>query len=76
MSKMIQIRNVSEPMHRALKSRAAIEGLSLSEYILRELSRVLERPTAAELVARLRRRRPVTPKVSVAELIRQERDRR
>jgi plasmid stability protein len=73
MSKMIQIRNVREEMHRALKARAALEGLSLSDYLVRELSRVLERPTASELVARLRRRRPVRLKTAAADIIRKER---
>ena len=40
MSKMIQLRDVHEQVHRALKARAAREGMSLSDFIkqvLREL---------------------------------------
>ena len=42
---MIQIRNVPDRVHRALKSRAALQGLSLSDYLLRELRGLTERPT-------------------------------
>ncbi|MBI2891922.1 MAG: hypothetical protein HYY06_00105 [Deltaproteobacteria bacterium] len=53
MSKMIQIRNVPDALHRRLKSRAAMEGRTLSDYLLGELERVSERPTRQELLARL-----------------------
>ena len=59
MSKMIQHRNVPDDLHRKLKARAAMEGLSLSDYLLREIKRVAERPTLAELRARLTPRSPV-----------------
>jgi plasmid stability protein len=42
---MIQIHNVPDALHRKLKSRAAVEGMSLSDYLLAELRRVAERPT-------------------------------
>ena len=42
---MIQIRNVPDPLHRKLKSRAALAGMSLSDYLLREIRAVAERPT-------------------------------
>ena len=74
MSAMIQIRNVPDALHRRLKSRAAIEGMSLSEYLLAELSRVAERPTLAELRDRLERRAPVAPDVSPERAVRAERD--
>jgi len=44
MSKMIQLRHVSDDLHRKLKARTALEGLSLSEYLLQEVRRVAERP--------------------------------
>ena len=49
MSKMIQLRHVPDELHRKLKARAAMEGLSLSEYLLQEVRRVADRPTFAEL---------------------------
>ena len=72
---MIQIRNVPEALHRRLKSRAALAGMSLSDYLLREISEVAERPTLAELRTRLQRRAKVTPSVAPAEAVRAERDR-
>jgi plasmid stability protein len=75
MSVMIQIRNVPEALHRRLKSRAALAGMSLSDYLLDEIRRVAERPTLDELRARLRSRTEATPCVSPAEAVRAERDR-
>jgi antitoxin FitA len=76
MSKMIQLRNVPESLHRKLKSRAALEGLSLSEYLLQEIRRMSEFPTPAELQERLARRQSIEPSVSPGEAVRHERDRR
>jgi antitoxin FitA len=75
MPTMIQIRNVPETLHRRLKSRAALAGMSLSEYLLNEIRQVAERPTLEELRARLERRTQVTPSVAPAEAIRAERER-
>jgi antitoxin FitA len=73
---MIQIRNVSDALHRKLKSRAALAGMSLSDYLLNEIRQVAERPTLEELRARLERRTQVTPFVGPAEAIRAERQHR
>ncbi len=54
--KMIQIRDAPEQVHRTLKVRAAQEGVTLSEYLLREISSLATRPTAQDLAVRLRRR--------------------
>src|SRR5690242_1524800 len=62
MSKMIQIRDVPEPLHSTLKSRAAQEGMSLSDYIKRELERVAERPTMREWLERTRQLKPIASK--------------
>ena len=72
----IQIRNVPPPLHRKLKARAAEEGLTLSDYLLREAERVAARPTTRELTERIRRRKLVHFETPVAELIRQDRDTR
>lgn len=74
MSKMIQLRNVPDKLHRKLKGRAALEGLSLSEYLLSQIRELAELPTPTEMRERLRRRTSVTLPVAPAELIRQERD--
>ena len=73
---MIQIRNVPERLHRKLKSRAALEGKSLSDYLLAELRHVAERPTLAEMVERLEKRPATDPQPSPEEAVRAERDSR
>jgi plasmid stability protein len=75
MSAMIQIRNVPDALHRQLKSRAALAGMSLSDYLLNEIRQVAERPTLDELRARLDRRTRVTPSIAPTEAIRAERER-
>ena len=72
---MIQIRNVPDELHRQLKSRAALAGMSLSDYLLDEIRRVAEKPTLDELRARLHGRTEVTPSMPPAEAVRAERDR-
>jgi antitoxin FitA len=74
MTVMIQIRNVPDTLHRRLKSRAALAGMSLSEYLLGELRHVAERPTLDELRVRLASRPGVTPAIAPAEAVRAERD--
>jgi plasmid stability protein len=74
MSTMVQIRNVPDDLHRQLKSRAALAGMSLSDYLLGEIRQLAERPTVAELRARLHSRRAVAPTESPADLVRAERD--
>lgn len=76
MSKMIQLRHVPDDLHRKLKARAALEGMSLSDFLLREVQRVAERPTLAELRQRLGQRKPVLTRVPPAKAVRSERDRR
>ena len=76
MSKMIQVRNVPDTLHRTLKARAALAGMSLSDFLLAELRRLAERPTMEELRERLHRREPVKLKVSAAQAVREERDAR
>ena len=74
MSGMIQIRNVPDALHRRLKSRAALAGMSLSDYLLNQIREVAERPTLDELRARLDRRSRATLPVEPAEAVCAERD--
>ncbi|HEY0510907.1 MAG TPA: hypothetical protein VGH73_03325 [Thermoanaerobaculia bacterium] len=74
MSVMVQIRNVPDELHRKLKSRAALAGMSISEYLLREMERSLERPTREELLQRLRGRERVDLRESVAAAVAAERE--
>ena len=73
---MVQIRNVPAEFHRRLKARAAIEGMSMSDYILRELGKALDRPTRQEVLDRIRARPARRLKRSAAAIIRAERDAR
>jgi plasmid stability protein len=76
MSKMIQLRNVPETLHRTLKARAAMAGMSLSDYLLVEIREVAERPTLTELRARMHQRKPFAAPLDTARLVREERDSR
>ncbi len=76
MTTMVQIRNVPDSLHRRLKSRAALAGMSLSDYLLNEIRQAAERPTLDELRTRLERRAGMTPSVAPAQLVRDERDHR
>ncbi|MGC3999940.1 MAG: hypothetical protein QM767_21870 [Anaeromyxobacter sp.] len=70
MSKMIQLRNVPDDVHRKLKMRALEEGVSLSDLLIREARQLAERPTLAQMRARLQQRQRVTLPTSAAELVR------
>jgi plasmid stability protein len=76
MSVMIQIRNVPAALHRQLKARAALSGMSLSDYLLNEIRQVAERPSLEELRARLESRPKLNPSTSPADAVRAERDSR
>ena len=76
MARMIQLRHVPDEVHRRLKARAALAGMTLSEYLLAEVKRTLDRPTRQEMLDRLARRPAVTPRRPAADVIRAERDRR
>ncbi len=76
MSVMIQVRNVPEALHRRLKARAALEGQSLSDYLLKELARVGELPTAEEMRQRLASRTAALTPSEIMAAVRAERDER
>lgn len=75
MSKMIQIRNVPDEIHQALKIRAAREGMSLSDFLLREVSKVAATPSVDELIERIRRRGPIGEPFDSAAAVRKVRGR-
>jgi antitoxin FitA len=76
MGKMIQMRHVPDELHRKLKSRAAMEGLTLSDYLVREITKLADRPTMAELRDRIARRSSVVVKTKPAKAVRAERNSR
>lgn len=72
----VQIRNMPAEMHRTFKTRAAAEGMSLSEYLLKELRPIAALPTLEEWVEEVRSRPLYRLKKSSAEIIREEREKR
>ena len=71
---MIQLRHVPDDLHRKLKASAATEGMSLSDYILREVRQFADKPTMSEMRERLARLEPVHMKTSPVEILRALRD--
>jgi antitoxin FitA len=74
MSKMIQLRHVPDSLHRQLKARAALAGLPLSDYLIREVRKIAEYPSPQEMRERLRSREAYGGKISPTEIVRAERD--
>jgi len=73
---MIQIRDVPDDVHSILKARAARDGMSLSDYLKRELDRTAHQPNLLEWVERVRQTKPISSAKSSAEIIRELRDQR
>ncbi len=76
MSKMIQIRNVPDDVHREAKVRAARAGMSLSDFLLAELKRTLALPPVDELLDRIAQRQRPALAETPAEAVRAERSAR
>ncbi len=76
MAKMIQIRHVPDALHRRLRARAALAGMSLSDYLCRELEASAERLTPSELRERLAAAAPARVREQPADAVRAERDSR
>jgi plasmid stability protein len=73
--KTIQVRNVPDDVHRALRTRAAAAGVSLSDFALAELERVARHPPVADLLARARSRAGGVRSESIVDAVRSGRDR-
>jgi plasmid stability protein len=73
MSKMIQVRNVPDALHRTLKVQATQRGMTLSDYLLSELRGIAAKPTLAELTRRISDREPNAVGDAAVELIRAQR---
>lgn len=76
MSKMIQIRNVPDEVHREVKVRAARAGMSLSDYLRREVEMLVEAPDVEDVLARLSARKRPRLSETPAQAIRAERSAR
>lgn len=72
----LQIRDMPDELHRRLKARAALEGQSMSEYVLRELRRSLDIPTRQEMMERIAALDRVEVTESPADAVRAIRDER
>jgi plasmid stability protein len=76
MSKMLQVRDLPDELHYALKARAAREGMSLSDFVKRELARTMDRPSMLEWLERTELAEPVATGRSAVEVVRELRDAR
>ena len=76
MAKMIQIRHVPDQLHRRLRARAALAGMTLSDFLRQELERTAEQFTYAELRDRLAALPRAAVRESPADALRKERDSR
>jgi hypothetical protein len=74
MSKMIQLRNVPESVHRQLEARAALAGMALSDFLIREVRKIAEYPTPEEMRERLSQRDSYRGRTSPADILRAERE--
>lgn len=71
----IRIRNVPDQLHRELKARAALNGMTLSGFLLGELSSLAARPTMREWLSEVDSLEPTGIRETSAETIRAERER-
>jgi plasmid stability protein len=69
MGRMVQIKDVPDDVHRILKARAALAGLTLTEYARRSLEEAARRPSREELVAELSTIEPVDTGETAAEAL-------
>lgn len=73
---MIQIRNVPEDVHRRAKARAALAGMTLSDFALRAIERTLDRPTRKQVLDRIAELAPARLDPPAADIIRAARETR
>lgn len=71
--KSLQIRNVPDDVHRVLRSRAAAAGMSLSDYLLHEVTRVAARPPVADVLRAAAARSGGAPSDAILEAVRDAR---
>lgn len=76
MSSMIQVRHVPEDIHKALKIRAIGKGLSLSDYVLRELVQIVKRPSLDDVLDRIESHNDERVAIDTVSILRAERESR
>lgn len=70
----MQIRDVPDDVHATLKARAAAARMSLSEYLLDELTAIAGRPPVADVIARAQARHGGVSREATVRVIREMRD--
>lgn len=75
-TRMLQVRNVPDDLHEELRRRARAAGMTLSEFVLRELDRMASRPSVEEVLARAAARGGRLSLQEAADAIRRDRDAR
>jgi hypothetical protein len=76
-TRMIQIRHVPEDVHRRLKERAKREGMSLSDFLLQEVTLLSRQLSWEDVFEEIDRDGPaIDGDVDTAEMIRQDREER
>lgn len=73
---MLQVRNLPDDVHERLKARAAAERMSLSDYVARELTKLVQYRSNAEILAAVRRRGVEVDRDRIVEIVRESRDSR
>ena len=73
---MIQIRHVPEDVHRKLKERAKRQGMSLSDYLLQEITLLSTQLSWDELFDEIDEEDPVATGIDWVEAIREGREER
>jgi plasmid stability protein len=76
MGVLVQIRNMPEEAHRVLKSRAALRGQTLSDYLREELVELASQPSPEDFWRQLRERPTLDHDIDIAGIIREEREAR
>ena len=76
MSKIVQMRNTPDGLHRKLKARSVVAQKRLPDYLLEVIRTSAEHPTLEEMKQRLASRKPIDPSISLVEAVRAERDSR
>jgi antitoxin FitA len=73
MSKMIQLRHVPDVLHKQLRAKALAADLTLSDFLLREVTAIAQLWTPDEALTALATRKPVKLAQSSTALLQRER---
>jgi len=74
MSRTIQIRDVPDDVHAKLRARAAAAGLSLSDYLRKQIEASASKPTVSEVLARAQQRAGTVSRDAIVTAVRAGRD--